>query len=380
MSSISVQNVSKIYEGNHVVKNLSLEIPGGQFTSILGPSGCGKTTLLRMIAGFLEPDEGKIFSDVKILSAPGKTLPPEKRDMGMVFQQYAIWPHMSVFKNVAFGLEMKKVSKGDIPGRVEEALALVGLEGMSSRNPAQLSGGQQQRLALARALVSRPSVLLLDEPLSNLDARLREYMRVELRALQQRTGITFIYVTHDQIEAMSMSDSIAILNAGEVVQHGKPEDLYSSPVSSYVVDFLGTTNWLDVTVAQVDPVSHEAIVVLEDGTRLSASAAAGVREGETARLAIRPEDFEFADRADGDNVINATVADSMFMGSFRSCTVDSPASSTPLSVRFGRGVAPERGSRLRLFIDPRLAHVVPADEQQHRSQTADVKKLELAAP
>ncbi|WP_109472500.1 ABC transporter ATP-binding protein [Ornithinimicrobium cavernae] len=360
MSDVTFEAVSKGYGGNLVVKDLDFTIPGGQFTSILGPSGCGKTTLLRMLAGFMTPDTGEIRNGTAVLSTPGTMVPPEKRGMGMVFQQYAIWPHMNVFENVSFGLEMAQVPRHEIGSRVAEALETVGLGGYESRGSADLSGGQQQRLALARALVTRPSVLLLDEPLSNLDARLRERMRFELRELQQRTGITFVYVTHDQVEAMSMSDTIAIMRSGVIEQHGAPEELYNRPVSAFVIDFLGLNNWFDGTVVGMD--GDRARVKVTSGATVTGTAAPGIAVDANVRVAVRPEDFVPTDRPAGqDNVLAGEVTQSLFMGSYLHHSVKVPGREDNVVVQTGRGARVQQGP-INIWADPHLTHVVPASD------------------
>src|SRR5690349_7120287 len=250
MADIDVQHLSKRYGDHQAVDDVSLEIQAGEFLTLLGPSGCGKTTTLRMIAGFITPDSGSIAVGGEVLSTPEGVVPPEKRRMGMVFQNYAIWPHKTVFENVAFGLQVMKIPKQETARRVGEMLGLVGLEGLDKRYPSQLSGGQQQRVALARSLVVEPSILLLDEPLSNLDAKLRERMRGELKTLQRRTGITFIYVTHDQAEAMALSDRIVVFNHGVVQQVGTPREVYEQPANLFVADFMGLVNKLPATLLE----------------------------------------------------------------------------------------------------------------------------------
>jgi ABC-type Fe3+/spermidine/putrescine transport system ATPase subunit len=360
MASIHIRNVDKSYGDNHVVKNLTLEVESGSFTSLLGPSGCGKTTLLRMIAGFMAPDSGEILVDGKVMSSPTRSLPPEKRNMGMVFQQYAIWPHMDVFQNVAFGLQMAKVDRSEIPDRVREALTRVGLEDFERRGSGELSGGQQQRLALARALVTRPSILLLDEPLSNLDARLRERMRYELRELQQDTGITFVYVTHDQVEAMSMSDSIAIMQSGVLAQQGGPEELYREPNSEYVVDFLGLTNWFTGTLTDVDPKTQLGTVELDTGHRLMGSVPVGTSPGRRARVAVRPEDFTLTDGTGHDNVIQGTITQSLFMGSYVHHYLELPGRDEEVVIQGGRGTRFTKGQVTSWRADPALTRIIPA--------------------
>src|SRR5262249_30541715 len=237
MASIQVDRVTKRFGAVRAVQQLTLDIRDREFVTLLGPSGCGKTTLLRLIAGFGAPDEGEIRAGGRTLSTSAPVVPPERRGMGMVFQNYAVWPHRTVYQNVAFGLRVRRVGRAETETRVRAALAMVNLSGLESRYPGQLSGGQQQRVALARSLVVEPGILLLDEPLSNLDAKLRERMRWELKELQRRTGITFVYVTHDQSEAMALSDRIAVMHQGVVLQVGTPREVYTQPSSKTVADF-----------------------------------------------------------------------------------------------------------------------------------------------
>jgi iron(III) transport system ATP-binding protein len=254
---IEIKNINVSYGSNHVLKEVSLNIENKDFYTFLGPSGCGKTTLLRLIAGFEKSSSGELFIDGKEVS----NLNPWERDVGMVFQNYALWPHMTVYKNVSFGLEEKKIDKKEIKSRVDEVLELVDLKDLSGRYPFQLSGGQQQRVALARTLVVKPKVLLLDEPLSNLDAKLRVQMRKELQDLHKKIGITSIFVTHDQEEANSMSTNLAILNEGVVQQVGKPVDLYNNPENIFVANFLGTTNVIDGTFKNNNFISSEGLEI-----------------------------------------------------------------------------------------------------------------------
>ena len=278
-ADVRLENVTKRFEDVKAVDDLSLEIERGSFFALLGPSGCGKTTTLRMIGGFEEPTEGTIY----LGDEPVSGRPPYKRDVNTVFQSYALFPHLTIFENVAFGLRRRGVRKGDLRGRVESILELVGLAGLGKRKPRQLSGGQQQRVALARALVNKPRVLLLDEPLGALDLKLRKQMQLELKAIQNDVGITFIHVTHDQEEAMTMADRIAIMNAGRIEQLGAPSELYEKPETAFVASFLGISNLLQGTVTGAGSVR------LDDGTdvRVPESILNG-RNGKVA-VGVRPE-------------------------------------------------------------------------------------------
>lgn len=266
MAELELKNLGKNFGDFHAVKDVNLTVKDGEFVTLLGPSGCGKTTTLRMIAGFATPSEGAILLDGnEITSVENKIfLPPERRDMGMVFQSYAVWPHMNIFQNVAYPLRFKKMSRDEEQEKVKQVLSLVKLDNMETRMPDQLSGGQQQRVALARALVMEPKVLLLDEPLSNLDAKLRESMRFEIVELQRRMKITVVYVTHDQAEAMSMSDRIVVLHAGIIQQIGSARDVYQKPSNTFVADFIGLANFIPCTVMEIS--GDTARVKLDDGT------------------------------------------------------------------------------------------------------------------
>jgi putative spermidine/putrescine transport system ATP-binding protein/spermidine/putrescine transport system ATP-binding protein len=244
MGFVDIENVTKRFGATIAVDNVSVSVPKGKFLTLLGPSGCGKTTLLRMIAGFLVPDEGSILIDGQLMNMKK----PYQRNVGLVFQNYALFQHMSVFKNIAFGLEMRKLSAQAIKERVHKVLELMHLEGLENRYPKQLSGGQQQRIALARTLVTDPNVLLLDEPLSNLDLKLRHQMRLEIKRIQYQLGVTTIYVTHDQGEALSMSDMVAVMSKGKVMQLGEPADIYDSPSNEFVADFVGEADIIKGTV------------------------------------------------------------------------------------------------------------------------------------
>src|SRR5215467_4725172 len=245
--AIGIERVSKRFGSVGAVDDVSIEIREGEFFSLLGPSGCGKTTTLRMVAGFELPDEGRIMLQGDDVT----TVPANKRPVNMVFQQYALFPHMSVYDNVAFGLKVKRVPRADHEGRIREILRIVELEGMERRKPRQLSGGQQQRVALARALVNSPAALLLDEPLGALDVKLRKQMQLQLKAIQHDIGTTFVYVTHDQEEALAMSDRIAVMNDGRVEQIGSPREIYQNPSTAFVADFIGSLNAFDLRIDEL---------------------------------------------------------------------------------------------------------------------------------
>ena len=309
---VKLDHISKIYqdpktgEDFYAVKDVSLDIAPGSFITLLGPSGCGKTTTLRMIAGFESPDEGEIYLGGEAINE----LTPNKRDTAMVFQSYALFPHYNVFDNVAYGLKLRKVPKAEIERRVTEILAMVELSGMEGRMTNQLSGGQQQRVALARALVVEPGVLLFDEPLSNLDAKLRVQMRTEIRRIQQKLGITAIYVTHDQAEAMSISDQIILMRKGIIAQMGTPMEIYYHPNSEFVADFIGECNFLPGVVEASTPqetdvrVGDKVVTVLSD---------ADAHKGDRCEIVLRPEAIAIGDSG----MLPCTVELSCFMGSYQ---------------------------------------------------------------
>jgi putative spermidine/putrescine transport system ATP-binding protein len=292
-----MEGVSRRYGGSVALADMDLEIQGGEFVALLGPSGCGKTTALNCLAGLIPLSEGRIYVDEQRID----TLPPEKRGFGMVFQNYALFPHLSVARNVAFGLQMRHASRADIQERVRESLGLVQLEGLSDRLPGQLSGGQQQRVAIARALAFRPRMVLMDEPLSNLDASLRLVMRTEIRRLHQNLGLTTVYVTHDQQEALSMADRLVVLREGRIQQVGSPEEVYSRPASAYVAAFMGYRNLFELPLKLHQ---GEQVTLEEPGLSLRGGDARGLT-GKTAVAAIRPEDFEVGPAAS--NQVEITV-------------------------------------------------------------------------
>jgi iron(III) transport system ATP-binding protein len=320
---LSVRSLFTEYPGERgtVVKaaqDVSFEVPEGKLFTLLGPSGCGKTTTLRSIAGLERPTAGEIEVAGKVIYSSAKRVfvAPNKRNFGMVFQSYAIWPHMNVFQNAAFPLEVRKLGKKEIHDKVMRVLQAVQLDHLVDREATKLSGGQQQRLALARALVMEPQLLLLDEPLSNLDAKLRDRMRSELKRLQRELGLTTVYVTHDQSEALALSHEIAVMNDGRVVQVGTPRQIYEQPVNQFVADFVGTTNFIGATVTAMDDGNGRCLVASAMGP-LRVQASQGVAKDGLVTVSVRPEDVELSEQqppADGDNVCKAIVTAKDFLG------------------------------------------------------------------
>ncbi len=318
MIDVELRNIQKKFQNNIVVHDFSLQIEKGEFISFLGPSGCGKTTTLNMIAGFLEPDEGDLLIKGKRMNG----VPPYKRELGMVFQTYSLFPHMTVAENIAYGLKLRKQSKAEMQERVQRVLDLVKLPNVADRYPKQLSGGQRQRIAIARALVIEPSLLLLDEPLSNLDAKLREELRDELKRLHQEIGVTTIFVTHDQEEALSLSDRIVVLNHGSVEQIGTPTEIYHNPASEFVHTFIGKTNRLHGVVTKVE--GNRMKVQTDKGFVVSAlQPAKAVQEGQRVTVFIRPEKIVLsAETAPaGVNQANGQLMMTSFLGAFTECQV-----------------------------------------------------------
>ncbi|MGZ5171482.1 MAG: ABC transporter ATP-binding protein [Burkholderiales bacterium] len=315
MSGIRIDHLLKRYGEVVAVKGIDLTIERGEFVTLLGPSGSGKTTTLRMVAGLEQPDGGTIEIGGRTVNGNGVNVPAHKRNMGMVFQSYAVWPHKSVYDNVAFPLKMKKIGRKDERARVERMLELVELphSTFGERYPSQLSGGQQQRVALARALVADPEVILYDEPLSNLDAKLRDSMRILLRRIHDQLGVTALYVTHDQLEAMVLSDRVCVMNQGEIVQQGAPRDLYDRPSDLFVAEFVGQAN---VLTAEVDGTG--GVLKLADGIALHAPQAAGRAAGSSTRVVIRHHQVRLLTAHDGrepaENVFSAIVREAMFLG------------------------------------------------------------------
>jgi spermidine/putrescine transport system ATP-binding protein len=350
MTGVRLENVTKAFRETLAVDNISLSIEEGEFFSLLGPSGCGKTTTLRMIGGFEHPTSGSIYLGDQDVSE----LPPYKRDVNTVFQSYALFPHLDVAENVAYGLKRKKVPAAEIVRRVEEMLDLVDLPDMSTRKITQLSGGQQQRVALARALVNKPQVLLLDEPLGALDLKLRKQMQLELKRIQSEVGITFIYVTHDQDEAMTMSDRIAVMNGGHFEQIGAPQDVYEAPATRFVAGFLGASNLLE------GEAMGDGLVRLTAGSTVTVPAELLGGETGDVTIGVRPEKLSIGGDATG-NVVDATVTASTYTGvsTTYSC-VTSDGASILVYVQ-NLAAAPElfeEGANVKLTWDPRHTFVI----------------------
>ena len=307
---ITVQGLTKRFGPLEVVSHVGFSIEEGELFTLLGPSGCGKTTLLRLIAGFYAPDEGEVVFDGRVVN----DLPPHERGIGMVFQNYALWPHMTVFQNVAYGLKLRKLPQAEIAERIRAVLDKVKLAGLDERYPGQLSGGQQQRVALARALVLNPKILLLDEPLSNLDAKIRIQVRAEIRKLQKELGITTVYVTHDQEEALTLSDRIAVFNQGKVFQVGPPKALYERPENRFVADFIGINNLFDGTVEAVDAAQRQMRVKTAFG-ELSTLPNERLRAGDRCVVCVRPENAAVeGDPTPGRNVLRGRIAFAAYLG------------------------------------------------------------------
>jgi len=315
--TVQVKDVVKRFGEVVAVDHVSLKIFAGEFFSILGPSGCGKTSLLRLLAGLEEPDSGEIFLDGKLIN----TTPSYRRDVNMVFQNYALFPHMNVYGNVAFGLRIKKVKKGEIDDRVSKTLELVELSGMGSRKPRQLSGGQQQRVALARALVNEPSVLLLDEPLGALDLKLRKEMQIELKSLQKRLGITFVYVTHDQEEALTMSDRIAVMRSGSIEQLGSPSQIYEEPKTEFVANFIGVSNLFSGYLTNGN--GSTLTLTTPDGIEVKVCDG-NIKQIGDATVMIRPEKIQISLHKPEDdvNVLCGKIEQVIYLGTVIQLTVD----------------------------------------------------------
>lgn len=320
---LKLEGIHKSLGGKAVVTGADLVVQPGESIVLLGPSGCGKSTTLRMVAGFIEPESGTIEIEGKLMSGKGVSVPTEKRKLGMVFQSYAVWPHKSVFENVAFGPRIAGEDRNSIRQRVEKVLELVHLSKFADRYPNELSGGQQQRVALARAIVGEPRLLLLDEPLSNLDASLREELRVELRRLHKDKNMTMLYVTHDQEEALILADRIAVMDGGKIVQFDVPEVVYNKPATAFVASFIGSPNLVQGRITKKDAQANTLAIESDMGVPLVAHASpefvAGASLQDRATVVIRPEDFDLSDRGEG---FRAQVTDVAFLGTSFESTLE----------------------------------------------------------
>ena len=367
---IRVEGLRKAFETERsrlaAVDGVSFEIPEGRIFTLLGPSGCGKTTTMRCVAGLEKPETGEIvIGDEPVFSSARRLfVPPNKRAIGMVFQSYAIWPHMTVFDNVAFPLVVEKRPRAEIRERVADVLKIVGLSGLEDRPAPRLSGGQQQRVALARALVKRPRVLLLDEPLSNLDAKLREEMRFEIRQLQRQLRITTLYVTHDQGEALALSDLIAVMRAGKILAVGKPQEIYNRPTNRFVADFVGLANFLDGRV--VEP-GGDVLGLVETAAHgpIRCTIPATLPAGEAVTVSVRPEHIRLFREAPPpevkDNILVGSVKVVSFMGEFNDCQL--AVGETTFRVRTDPFLRPRRGEQVYLHLDPDSCVAVPREDR-----------------
>lgn len=362
--SVKIESVTKILGQSKAVDNLTLDIGAGELFFLLGPSGCGKTTALRLVAGFYTPDEGRIFFNDKDQSR----VAPHKRNTGMVFQNYALWPHMDVWKNVAYGLKMRRVSEAEKKQRVGHALEIVHMQAYAGRMPNQLSGGQQQRVALARALVIEPDVVLLDEPLSNLDAKLRVEMRTQIKEIHRKIGRTMIYVTHDQAEALSMADRIAVMRHGRLIQAGTPHELYTRPESAFVAQFIGGTNLLSGVLEEVGDL---LTVKTAAGVVRARNGAKGIARGEPVFCSVRPESLRLVPAAESSeipptgavNLLPAEVQSVMYLGDNEQFSLRLADDTIVRAVEYTPcGEKANVGERIAVHFDPRAVVVLPAED------------------
>jgi iron(III) transport system ATP-binding protein len=371
---VQIEGLEKYFgedkERVHVLKGVSLNVPEGSLYTFLGPSGCGKTTTLRCVAGLERPDGGRISIGGHTVFASGERVyvPTNKRPIGMVFQSYAIWPHMTVAENVGYPLTIHRRPKAEIRRRVTDVLKVVGLDGLEDRPAPKLSGGQQQRVAFARALVNEPKVMLLDEPLSNLDAKLRVQMRSEIKALQRRTNITTIFVTHDQSEALAISDQIAVMHGGKLIEIGAPHDLYTRPKRRFTATFLGLTNLIEGKVVDVDGDSRPGKMETKKGI-LSFLPSAKLSKNQAAVISIRPENIPLHKEKPAcmDNVLEGTVTEAIFMGDAYQCKV--AVGDDVLSVHTHPFNAVNPGDKVYLHLDPGSCNGLPADDTEGMDET-----------
>jgi iron(III) transport system ATP-binding protein len=352
MAFIEIQNLFKSFKDVVAVNRINLEINQGEMLTLLGPSGCGKTTTLRCIAGLEKPEEGDIVIDGKPMLSQG-FVQPSKRGIGMVFQNYAVWPHMKVYNNIVYGLKLQKLSRQKIQQKAQKVLELVGLDGLEDRYPSQLSGGQQQRVALARALVGNPKVLLLDEPLSNLDAKLREELRFEIKSLVRRMGITSVYVTHDQAEAMVISDRIAVMNSGNVVQLGTAQEIYKKPANKFVADFIGTMNFIAGEVVDVMRDTNNVYVKTAFSEKMRCTTTnSAVTIGQEIYASIRPEDVEVLTKPPdaAENLFKGKIVHKAYLGNFLFFFVN--INETMIRVQVPHQLPQEEGQELYVYLNP----------------------------
>ena len=359
MAFIEIQNLFKHFKDVVAINRIQLEVHKGEMLTLLGPSGCGKTTTLRCIAGLEKPEEGDIIIDGQPMLSQG-FVPPSKRGIGMVFQNYAVWPHMKVFSNIVYGLKLQKIPNQKIREQAQQVLELVGLAGLEDRYLSQLSGGQQQRVALARALVTHPKVLLLDEPLSNLDAKLREELRFEIKSLVRRMGITAVYVTHDQAEAMVISDRIAVMESGNVVQIGTAQEIYKKPANRFVADFIGTMNFMSGEIVEVLPDKDAAYVRTEFSDKIVCMTpdSSAITAGAEVYASIRPEDVEVFTEAPQatENVFKGKIVHKAYLGNFLFFFIS--VNETMIRVQVPHDLPQEEGQELYLLLDPQKCVVL----------------------
>ncbi len=371
---LRLENITVKFPGVTAVDNVSLEVNPGEFFSLLGPSGCGKTTLLRTIAGFYRQDSGHIYFNDECIDR----IPPHKRGTGMVFQNYAIFPHLTVWDNVGYGLRARKVSREEAARRIQAALELVDLVGLEKRKPKQLSGGQQQRVAVARAVVIEPHILLMDEPLANLDAKLRIRLRTELRKLQQQLGLTTIYVTHDQEEALSLSDRIAVMFRGRIAQLGTPEEIYQDPATREVFEFVGEGNYLDGEVTEIDGDSVVVTLSTGDGVRAELGGRSGagrpLSKGTQVVVSFRPHEVEVVPQGahgdpPGENTLRGTVQHLDYLGAIVRYHVDIGKGMTLLAEHYtAQGVPARQGDQLTVRIPPARVKLFDTDGMRIRGR------------
>ena len=347
---LTLQNIHKSFDGTPVLNDISLQVMPGQFITLLGPSGCGKTTTLRIIAGLEQPDSGKVILNGEDVTA----FPPEKRAVNTVFQNYALFPHMNVQRNIAYSLNLRKVKKDEMARRVDELLSIVQLEGYGKRMPAQLSGGQRQRVAIARALACDPQLLLLDEPLGALDLQLRRQMQVELKALQKKLGITFIYITHDQEEALNMSDLIAVMNGGRFEQIGAPEEIYEHPTTRFAAQFIGQSNIIEGTVLS----SRNGQTTLELCPGSTVTVQGEYEPGEHLALSVRAERIDYADKAQYGFCLSGVIKLHSYIGGVLRTTITLPTGQELLITGANPVSQYPAGCAVQVFWDPDVAAVV----------------------